>query len=157
MSKKEKNVSGEEIKIMRIKAGLKQAELADISGYSVRSISDWECGKPPKRKSTIENIVRILNNYARPSDATESIITDNPIPRHTPSNAGADEMSESRSDYADKSIYNNPDCNSIREDTMSRNQVKLLTQLLLEKDKEIDQLRAKLESFSKKEKTGSDD
>lgn len=79
MQKKEKNVSGEEIKIMRIQAGLKQAELADLSGYSVRSISDWECGKPPKRKSTIENIVRILNNYVKPPDATESHITDSHI------------------------------------------------------------------------------
>ena len=75
MSINEKNVISIEIKFMRIKAGLSQADLASLSGYSVRSISNWECGKGEPRSSAIEHITRICNEYQKPPDATESTFT----------------------------------------------------------------------------------
>jgi len=71
MSINEKNVMGIKIKFMRIKAGLSQADLASLSGYSVRSISNWECGKGEPRSSAIEHITRICNERQNPSDDAE--------------------------------------------------------------------------------------
>lgn len=44
----------EQIKAVRLKAGLTQAEAAELIGYSKRAWQDWEQGRKPMRDATMD-------------------------------------------------------------------------------------------------------
>jgi transcriptional regulator with XRE-family HTH domain len=137
---------------LRRSLGWTQARLAEASGFSLRSINEWESGKRiPKdrnyreieRACSIEIDKRDINaqhhtQNVKSPDAAERPIDDKGMPMPTHALSGADEISESWSD-SDMDIGYNPLIISEQQgDSMLLEHIKLLKELLLAKTELLD-------------------